>query len=154
MATFNINKSRIGSITQTTCTPADRLRDGMDYPVAGEFSVCEAAEMDEANTHTSFQRMRFTMAAMAGDIVTMRMCLPELPDVDFPDPWGATTLAFAVMAGNLESVEELLNMGADPSFANHGGRTPLDLARHAFPPMPEICALLQQAADSNGGRHG
>jgi hypothetical protein len=113
---------------------------------------CAKVDMKNVDDHASVQRMRFTSAAMSGDIPAMRGLLKTLSSPDEPDPWGATPLTFAVMVGNRAGIEELLRMGADPLRRNRSGRSPLDNAMDAFPIMPDIIELLKRAAGAHFGR--
>lgn len=123
-------------------------------PAGIDYLNCFKASLDGIDSHANVQRMRFISAAMSGDINAMREHVKALPSVDAPDPWGTTPLAFVVTAGNREAVAELLSMGADPLRMNRAGRSPLDNAMDAQPPMEDIANLLKRAAGlDDDGRH-
>ena len=47
---------------------------------------------------------------------------------NYQDPFGNTLLHGAVISGDVEEVQRLLAVGADPCIANREGRTPLHAA--------------------------
>jgi ankyrin repeat protein len=49
-------------------------------------------------------------------------------DPNFQGPFGNTLLHSAVVSGDLEDVNRLLAVGADPRIANRDGKTPLEAA--------------------------
>ncbi|XP_063151082.1 cyclin-dependent kinase 4 inhibitor B-like [Candoia aspera] len=63
------------------------------------------------------------------------------------DSHRANQLASAAARGDLETVERLLESGADPNAANVFGRTPIQVMKMGSPKVAEL--LLQRGADPN-----
>jgi hypothetical protein len=112
---------------------------------------CVKADLEKCDSCTNVRRMRFTSAAMSGDIPAMRAYLKAMSSPDEPDPWGTTSLSFAVMVGNREGIAELLRMGADPTRRNRSGRSALDCALDARPVAEDILEMLVKAAGVHFG---
>lgn len=65
--------------------------------------------------------------------------------VDFPNPIGQTALMVASLWGNLEAIQALLKLGADPNKKNEGGATPLHFAAAGKRNAAAACELLLAA---------
>ena len=58
----------------------------------------------------------------------MRRMKVAILDPNYQGPFGNTLLHSAVVSGDLEEVERLLAVGADPRIANRDGKTPVHAA--------------------------
>ncbi|KAI8470987.1 MAG: ankyrin repeat-containing domain protein [Monoraphidium minutum] len=65
--------------------------------------------------------------------------------VDFGNPIGQTALMIASLWGNLNAIQALLQLGADPNKANQAGATALHFAAAAKRNAAAACELLVQA---------
>jgi len=68
-------------------------------------------------------------AAANGDLDSMRILISKNPQsIEEKDELGFTPLAWAAKAGQKDSAELLLSLGANPNATNSGGRYPIDWA--------------------------
>lgn len=88
------------------------------------------------------------VAALNGDLETVKTAIGQDIDVRAMDELGRTALMFAAYNGHTEIVQLLVNDGSDINKANSEGRTPLMFA--ASGPFPETVGfLLDEGADPN-----
>jgi ankyrin repeat protein len=85
------------------------------------------------------------LAIAANQIYEIRMLIEGGEDLEWRNENGGTHLFFAVAMGNPETVQLLLEYGAEVNAVNNDGQTPYDLAL-----TEEIQAIL----DAAGGRSG
>lgn len=75
-------------------------------------------------------------AAMRGDAVSVEDCLNRGANVNAQNVNGATALYLAAVQNNLELAQLLLNLDADITIPNRGGKTPAEVAHeHGFNQM-------------------
>ena len=63
--------------------------------------------------------------------------------IDAKNKWGETPLHLVAKSGNLENLNTLLDLGADPWLKNNEGQTPLDLVRNDLKDSSFIKVLEQ-----------
>jgi ankyrin repeat protein len=88
--------------------------------------VAEGASIDEKDSegYTALQ-----YAAMWGDLEATKWLIKNGADVNTTDPWGSTPLMNAVFNGaGVETVELLLENGANKTFKDSEGKTAYDYA--------------------------
>ncbi|OCL02092.1 kinase-like protein, partial [Glonium stellatum] len=91
---------------------------------------------------------RFVMAVKTDDVPTMRRCLEQGADVNFPDSEGRTALFHAAFEGSCPAIAILLSEGADATLKANDGWTALHGA--AFQGHKEaVMLLLHSGADVN-----
>jgi ankyrin repeat protein len=88
------------------------------------------------------------MAAVGGDLETVRVLLDHGADARAKSPFGYSTLHLAADRGNPELVRLLLEHGADVNGIDYEGHTPLILAAAAERVNPDVVRLLlERGAD-------
>ncbi|UCH63141.1 MAG: ankyrin repeat domain-containing protein [Fidelibacterota bacterium] len=88
------------------------------------------------------------VAALQGNIETIRQHIEAGSDLNEKDAWGSTPLIAAATFGKTEVAVALIEAGADMEITNNEGSTPLHVA--AFFCRTEIVkALLDKGADKN-----
>ncbi len=91
-------------------------------------------------------RVGIHLAALRGDVGTVRQHVAAGTALDAKDQFGSTPLAIAITFGQTEAAEVLLEAGADPSIVTRDDSAPLHLA--AFFAHPKLVrALLNHGAD-------
>lgn len=75
-------------------------------------------------------------------------------DIALDDVQHRTPLVLAVQAGNVASINALIEAGAQPDFADAAGRTPLHHAVICGAPAPVWSLLLANTADIDQADHG
>ena len=95
------------------------------------FSAIEAAMSSEFATHIIAYLLSqgvtcdLRVASALNDVARIRMCLTNIEDVNAIDSIGFTPLRYAVIQGNIEAVDILLEAGADPNIQDDEGKTAL-----------------------------
>lgn len=89
-----------------------------------------ATSSPQTNRHVTFSKYALLLAAASENSVEeLKILLDKDPSyLNKPSSSGQTPLHKAALKGNLESVELLVERGADVSFADKRGRTPMFLA--------------------------
>ena len=85
------------------------------------------------------------LACGQGDARAVDLLLTARPDVNTPTPAGDTPLHYAVYAGHVAAVRQLLARGADCGRKNTDGISPIDLAGDS-PELRELLRAHQAAA--------
>lgn len=81
--------------------------------------------------------------ARMGDIVGIRLAAADGVNVDEKDDLGTTPLLYAISSKQIEAVQELLTLGADPALQDRNGSTAFHYAiEHRLPLVLE--ALLKR----------
>ena len=82
-------------------------------------------------------------AASGAKVEVMTILLEHSAYIDAESPNGSTPLMMAAMYGNAQSVQTLLEAGADPTLKNQQGLNAADFARRV--PRPDSLALIDAA---------
>jgi ankyrin repeat protein len=117
---------------------------------ADDFSPLELA-MDEGRLDIALMLQNYALqnrsntvsfAAAQGDLDSLHNFLQKNPQsIEEKDELGFTPLAWAAEAGQKDSAELLLSLGANPNAATKGGRHPIDWAASAgHLPLVELLA--------------
>ena len=111
------------------------------------------AEHTDPNVRTADGSTLLMAAARAEEIELVQWALDHGTDVNAirPEKRNGTALIIAARKGNPERVSLLLARGADPTVANHEGKTALDLAKGSR--VKELLRTLverQPSTDSAG----
>ena len=94
-----------------------------------------------ASSPLQFPRANIWSAAKLGDLDALKVHVSNKTDLDAQDPHaGFTALSWAVLAGEIEIVDQLIKAGADVNAKNGVGTRPLHEA--GFMGQDEIAALL------------
>ena len=83
------------------------------------------------------------VASARGDQIVLLVIANHVPDVNVLDDFDSTPLHEACRAGNLETVDALLELGADTKARDKFGRTPIDAA-WVYRETPIIDFLVQK----------
>lgn len=81
-----------------------------------------------------------------------RLATPETISAPFRDVLDYyTPLSYAINRGSpLETIETLIELGADVNYSDNNTRSPLDTATRVRSPVPVLIALLRAGANPNG----
>lgn len=83
-------------------------------------------------------------AYVAGDLATLRRALgdpPDFPNCRGPDGVGAIPLEYAIYHSPIAFIRTLLELGANPNYADHAGFPSLPAALDRQ--QPDHCAVLE-----------
>lgn len=111
------------------------------------FAGCSSGGPEEApiDANSLDPFMQGVLYAKTGEVGKLEAIITgDTGIVQESDESGATLLHFAAAAGRVDVVKLLLDNGADPSFVNDDGETPLDLAKQVKASQ-EVQDLLQGA---------
>jgi len=91
-------------------------------------------------------RPRCSVPPRGGHVEVVRYLLSTGADCNIAESTGGyTPLHWAASHGNLETIEALVEAGADPTVADRQGRLPIDMARkHGFRQMYSLDAADNQ----------
>ena len=109
----------------------------MGHREMAELLLVQGADVDARDT---FGQTSLHQAARWGHKDLAEFLIAKGADVNAKDEAGGTVLHHAAIQGDESVVELLIARGADVNARNNKNRTPLDLAKEAYPRVAEVLA--------------